>query len=99
MKHTSKLLVSTVLSCMALPFLASPVSAQSSDLLSLYKKAENYDADIFAAQSAYLAQQEAERVEFADLLPSFNVQARLGHTNSNAIQGKIADDDYRTLRA
>ena len=93
MKHKSKLLISTVLSCMTLPFLASTASAQSTDLLSLYKKAENYDADIFAAQSAYRAQEEAERIEFAGLLPSLNAQASVGHTNSN---GFFTDDDYRT---
>lgn len=94
MKHTSKLLVSTVLSCIALPFLASSASAQSTDLLSLYKKAENYDASIFAAQSAYLAELEGEKVTFSGLLPSINASASFGHTNSNGVGNR--NDSYKT---
>ncbi|WP_369820104.1 TolC family protein, partial [Oleiphilus sp. HI0043] len=90
MKHTSKLLISTFLSCMTLPFIAS---AQSTDLLSLYKKAENYDAEIFAAQSAYLAEQEGQKIEFAGLLPTVNARASLSHTNSNGLSS--SDNSYK----
>jgi outer membrane protein len=93
MKHTSKLLVSTVLSCITLPFLASSAYAQSTDLLSLYKKAENYDAEIFAAQSAYMAELEGKKIAFAGLLPSINASASLSHTNSNGLYQ--SDDTYK----
>jgi outer membrane protein len=94
MKHTSKLLVSTVLSCFALPFLSANATAQSTDLLSLYQKAENYDAGIFAAESAYLAELEGEKIAFSGLLPSINARASYGHTNSNGAGQN--DDSYQT---
>lgn len=69
---------------------ASGAWAQSTDLLSLYKNAVNYDADIAAARSALLAEQEDENVALANLLPALSAQASKGHTDSNK---ELSDDD------
>ena len=90
MKRTPKFVISSILS-----LFITPVFADSADLLSLYQHAENYDADIFAAQSAYLAEQQGESLAFAGLLPSLNAVVRAGRTNSNSdLNG---DDSYKTL--
>ena len=88
MKQFSKLLVSSLITFSVLPGLAS-----SADLLSLYKKAENYDADIFAAKSAFFAEREGENIAFSQLLPSLNASASLSHIDSESdLQG---DDSYK----
>jgi len=90
MKRTPKFVISSILS-----LFITPVFADSADLLSLYQHAENYDADIFAAQSAYLAEQQGESLAFAGLLPSLNAKVNAGRTNSNSdLNG---DDSYKTL--
>ncbi len=71
------------------------VLAQGSDLISLYRHAVNYDADIAAAKSAFLAEQESENLALASLLPSLNASASRGHTNGN--NSPSADDSYNTL--
>jgi outer membrane protein len=88
MKQLPKLLISSLFSFSMLPGLAS-----SADLLSLYKKAENYDAEIFAAKSAFLAEREGENVAFSQLLPSINASASLNHTDLDSdLQG---DDSFK----
>lgn len=88
MKQFPKLLISSLLSFSALPTLAT-----GADLLSLYKKAENYDADIFAAKSAYLAERESENIAESQLLPAINASASLNHTDMDSeLQG---DDSYK----
>lgn len=89
MKRLSKLFVSGLLSLSTIPGIAS-----GADLLSLYQKAENYDADIFAAKSAYLAEMEGQNIAFSGLLPTLNASASLSHTDSDReLQG---DDSYKT---
>ena len=91
MKQLPKLLMSSLLS-----FAVLPTSAIGADLLSLYKKAENYDADIFAAKSAYLAEREGENIAQAQLLPSINAAASISHTDIDSeLQG---DDSYKNTR-
>jgi len=90
MKRTPKFVISSILS-----IFITPVFADSADLLSLYQHAENYDADIFAAQSAYLAEQQGESLAFAGLLPSLNADVSAGRTNSNSDLNR--DDSYKTL--
>jgi outer membrane protein len=85
MKQLPKLLISSVFSFSLLPGLAT-----GADLLSLYKKAENYDADIFAARSAYLAEREGENIAFSQLLPSINASASLRHTD---VDGDLRGDE------
>lgn len=88
MKRLPKLLVSSLITFSALPGLAT-----GADLLSLYKKAENYDADIFAAQSAYFAEREGENIAFSQLLPSINASASVSHVDSESdLQG---DDSFK----
>jgi len=69
--------------------------AAGSDLISLYRSAVEYDADIAAAKSAFLAEQENENLALAGLLPSLNASASKGHTNGN--NSPNADDSYDTL--
>jgi outer membrane protein len=89
MKQFKKLFFSSVITITFLPGLSV-----AADLLSLYKKAENYDADIFAAKSAFLAEREAENIAFSELLPSINASASIEHTDTN---NKIqADDSFKT---
>jgi outer membrane protein len=89
MKRTYKLLISSFLT-----FAISPAYADNADLLSLYQKAENYDAEIFAAHSAYLAEQEGENLSFSGLLPSLNASTSLSRTNSN--NPFSGDDSYKS---
>ena len=89
MKRTPKL----ILSSLVLTF-ASHSFAASSDLISLYQHAENYDADIFAAKSAFMAEQEGENIALAGLLPLVNAQASAERINSNNDIGN--DDSYKT---
>ncbi len=74
MKQLPKLFVSSLLSISMLP--AVTVGA---DLLSLYQKAENYDADIFAAKSVYFAEREGENIARSSLLPTLSASASIGH--------------------
>ena len=90
MKRTPKIVISSILSLMM-----TPAFADSTNLLSLYQQAENYDADIFAAQSAYQAEQQGESLAFAGLLPSLNASASATRTNSN-INQTPGDDSYKT---
>lgn len=94
MKRTPKRLLTSLLSCLVLPCITLPTMAQSTDLLSLYQKAENYDAQTFAAQAAYLAEQEGQNLSSAALLPSINASANLAHTNANNTYGST--DTYKT---
>ena len=89
MKQLPKLLISSLVTLTAFPALST-----GADLLSLYKKAENYDADIFAAKSAYLAELEGENIAFGQLLPSLNATASINLTDTdNDVQ---VDDSYKT---
>lgn len=88
MKRFPKLLISSLITFSALPGFAT-----SADLLSLYKKAENYDADIFAARSAYFAEREGENIAFSQLLPSLNASASLSHIDSESDQQ--GDDSFK----
>lgn len=74
--------------------LAGHTFAGGSDLLTLYKYAENYDADIFAAKSAYMAEQEGEDIALAGLLPTLNGSASAGRTNANK-DSPSNDDSYK----
>lgn len=89
MKQFPKLLISSLVAITTLPSVA-----MSADLLSLYKKAENYDAEIFAAKSAYLAEKEGENIAFGQLLPSLNASASIEHTDTD--YSGIQDDSYKT---
>lgn len=91
MRRTPKL----ILSGMIMVF-ASQSFAASSDLISLYQQAENYDADIFAARSAYLAEKENENLALAGLLPSLNGSATAARVNSNT-EAPSGDDGYKSL--
>ena len=89
MKQLPKLFVSSLMTLSILPSVS-----MGADLLSLYQKAENYDAETFAAKSAYLAELEGENVAMAALLPSLGASANISHTNSNPLIQQ--DDDYTT---
>ena len=74
---------------------ASHSFSASSDLISLYKNAENYDAGIFAAKSAFMAEKEGENIALAELLPAINGAASASRTNANKdTPGR--DDSYKT---
>jgi len=90
MKKTPKLILSSIIVT-----LASHSFAASSDLISLYKSAENYDADIFAAKSAFMAEKEGENIALAGLLPSINGAASAGRTNANK-DFPSKDDSYKS---
>lgn len=89
MKQLPKLLISSLVTLTAFPGLT-----MGADLLSLYKKAENYDAEIFAAKSAYLAEQEGENIAFGQLLPSINASASISHTDTK-LEG-APNDSHKT---
>jgi outer membrane protein len=89
MKRLPKLLFSSVITLAAFPALT-----MGADLLSLYQKAENYDADIFAAKSAFLAEREGESIAFSQLLPSIKASASIEHTDAK-LKGS-PDDSYKT---
>lgn len=89
MKQLPKLLISSLVTLTAFPSLTL-----GADLLSLYQKAENYDAEIFAAKSAYFAEREGENIAFSQLLPSINASASIEHTDTN--NKTQADDSYKT---
>ena len=72
----------------------TPVNAENTSLLSLYKLAENYDAEIFSAQSAFLAERENESIALASALPTLNATLSSGRTNSNS--DSRGDDTYKT---
>ena len=88
MKQLSKLLISSLITFTALPGLTV-----GADLLSLYKKAENYDAEIFAAKSAYLAEKEGENIALGSLLPSINASASKSYTDDD--NDTFANDSYK----
>ena len=90
MKKIPKLILSSIVMA-----IASHSFAASSDLISLYKNAENYDAEIFAAKSAFLAEKEGENIALAALLPSINGAASVGRTNANN-DGLSPDDSYKS---
>jgi len=77
--------------------IASQSFAASSDLISLYQHAENYDSGIFSARSAFLAEQEGENLALAGLLPSFNGRVSAGRTNTNNTNESQSDNSYKTL--
>lgn len=89
MKQLPKLLISSLVTLTTLPSLAI-----GADLLGLYKKAENYDAEIFAAKSAYLAEKEGENIAFGQLLPSINASAIKSYTDAD--NDTQPDDSYKT---
>lgn len=89
MKQLPKLLISSLVTLTAFPGLT-----MGADLLSLYKKAENYDAGIFAARSAYLAEKEGENIAFGQLLPSLNASASINHIDAD--NDAQPDDSYKT---
>lgn len=89
MKQLPKLLISSLVTLTAFPGLT-----MGADLLSLYKKAENYDAGIFAARSAYLAEKEGENIAFGQLLPSLNASASINHIDAD--NDTQPDDSYKT---
>tara|TARA_R110001599_G_C12184360_1_gene654363 strand:+ start:126 stop:1448 length:1323 start_codon:yes stop_codon:yes gene_type:complete len=89
MKQLPKLLISSLVTLTAFPGLT-----MGADLLGLYKKAENYDANIFAAKSAYLAEREGENIAFGQLLPSINASASVNHTDTD--REGLPDDSYKT---
>jgi len=91
MKKTSKLILSSIVIAFT-----SHSFAASSDLISLYKNAENYDAGIFAAKSAFMAEQEGENIALASLLPFINGAASAGRTNSNRDSPAGRDDSYKS---
>jgi len=89
MKRTFKTIFSGLLS-----LAISSANAGSSDILSLYKHAENYDAEIFSARSAYLAEREGESIALAAVFPTLNASVGSSRTNSNSeLKG---DDTYKT---
>jgi len=89
MKHSKILIISILLS-----LIFTPVNAESTKLLNLYKQAENYDTEIFAAQSAYLAERENESIALASALPKLNASVSSSRTNSNSdLQG---NDTYKS---
>jgi outer membrane protein len=90
MKKAPKLIFSSILMAFA-----SHSFAASSDLISLYKNAENYDADIFAAKSAFMAISEGEDITLAELLPSINGAASAERTNANR-DAPSSDDSYKS---
>lgn len=83
---------------LALGLIATAPMAQhaiaSQDLLSLYQSATQYDADIAAAKSAYLAEQEDEQAALAGLLPTLQGSITQGEINDNANQR--ADQNYKS---
>ena len=91
MKQLPRLLISSLVTLTALPNLAI-----GADLLSLYKKAENYDAGIFAAKSAYLAEREGENIAFGSLLPSINAEASQSYTDADNDIVTQPDGSYKT---
>jgi len=90
MKKTPKLILSSILMAVA-----SQSFAASYDLISLYKSAENYDADTFAAKSAFMAIKEGEDIALASLLPSVNGTASISTTNANK-NAPSNDDSFKT---
>jgi len=78
MKKTPQLILSSIVMAFA-----SHSFAASYDLISLYKNAENYDADTFAAKSAFMAVKEGEDIALASLLPFIKGEASAGRTNAN----------------
>lgn len=81
---------------MATMFSSGHVLANSTDLISLYERAVDYDADIAAAQAGYRAEQTNEDLALSTLLPQLNASANVGHTNGNS---ELNDDDsYNTTR-
>lgn len=89
MKRLPKLLLSGLIS---LSFF--PGATWGSDLISLYKQAENYDAEIFAAKSAFLAEREGENIALSQLLPSVNASASLRHTDTKS--DSQGDESFKT---
>jgi outer membrane protein len=90
MKKAPKLILSSIVMAFA-----SHSFAASSDLISLYKNAENYDAEIFAAKAAFMAEKEGENIALAELLPSINASASAGRINSNK-DSPSSDDSVKS---
>ena len=78
MKRTSGVILSSLVSALLIP-----TFSYGADLISLYRAAENYDADIAAAELAYEAEKEGESISLASLLPSIkgSISAARIHTN------------------
>lgn len=89
-------IISTLFSCVLLPSITFSVHAQSSDLLSLYENAENYDSGIFAAESAYLAEKEGEKQALSALLPQVNATVGWSRTDSNTHYSATGHDSYKS---
>ncbi|WP_197474031.1 TolC family protein, partial [Oleiphilus sp. HI0066] len=84
--------------CIAISCLASVGSALADtyDLVELYQSALTYDADIAAAESAYVAEQEQENIALANLLPQIDADASIGHTNDEIKKGPNVSDSYKS---
>lgn len=76
MNKNSKIILSSLVSAFLVPTLT-----YGADLLSLYRAAEYYDADIAAAQLAYEAEKEGENLSLASLLPTLNGSVSAAHVN------------------
>ncbi len=74
---------------------ATQVTAQTFDLLTLYQSSLDFDADIAAAEAAYRAEQEAEGIALAPLLPNLSASAAQGQTNSNIHKGLQNSDFFK----
>lgn len=93
MKTLRKLLVSTTLIYIAG---AANSYADSYDLLALYKSAQQYDADMASAESAYKAEQQGEDIALSGLLPQLSANARAGVTDNEVNKGAGTSDSYKT---
>ena len=72
-----------------------PTFTYGADLLSLYRAAEHYDADIAAAELAYEAEKEGESLSLAGLLPSLNGSVSAARIHSNS-QFPGSNNNYQT---
>ncbi len=75
---------------------SNPALASSSDLITLYRHAVDYDADIAAAKAGFMAEQKNEDLAMATLLPQLDTLARYGHTNSNSESAFTPDDTFES---
>ncbi len=96
MTRHKKFLAFALLSGALIQSLATPSLAQSTDLLTLYHKAENYDSGIFAAESAYLADKQSETIALAALLPNVNAQVSWSQNNGESSFDPSGRDSTKT---
>ena len=75
---------------------SAQVLANSTDLISLYQLAVDYDADIAAAQAGYRSEKANEDLALSTLLPQLNAGASVGHTNANSELNP--DDSFNTTQ-